>query len=416
MRVLKLFTLFIVLLYSHSIVAQGYELDVERGEYWRHVINQYGQHWYGWQDEDGNWHWQDDPGTPWPPDIDYGDEGSYDDWGDNWWENDEDWWDDWWDDRDDEDWWDHWWDDPWDFWDWDTNETSGGNNIVNCPSIHTRTDKAPNRTRFLLGIGEELEVRIQNRCGANVQWSVTGSGGAALQITNSTNDFCTLQAKWKPGIVAVHATLSGLNPECASCNTQLQVWYNIIAPNDIYFDNTSTNPSCTASQAAHAMYVIHHYGYPSGGLNSDNYLLPETVNFYNVRVKEGTAPGVLNGLYWLPTDNPTAHPANNYISCSSMVYPGKGTKVSADDDIFYEFKCKNVRTPIDPGSASHTIPMYYRDEVTGGDIFMFNVIQSGENHGGPGNPNFTVSKKNASRSVKLLDPDFCPTIPANTCI
>lgn len=36
--------------------------------------------------------------------------------------------------------------------------------------------------------------------------------------------------------------------------------------------------------------------------------------------------------------------------------------------------------------------------------------------GSGGNPNFTVSKKNAARSVRLLDPDFCPIIAINTCL
>ena len=60
--------------------AQVYETDhAGDGEHWKEVRDGYGTYWYGWIDDNGDWQWQTDAPTPWPPDYDDGDPGQHHD-------------------------------------------------------------------------------------------------------------------------------------------------------------------------------------------------------------------------------------------------------------------------------------------------------------------------------------------------
>lgn len=364
MRVLKLFTLLIVVLCSHSIIAQGYEYDVERGEHWKHVINEYGQHWYGWQDEDGNWHWQDDPGTPWPPDIDYGDGDSNDgyDYGDDWWDEE------WEDDRDNanEDYWNDFWRDPWENWEWD--DTNAGGNVPPCPSLEHNTLKSPNRNRLRIAIGEEVELRIKNSCGANVNWTIQGNG---VLTSSGVGPSATFQATYEGGTVTAIANLTGACVECGT-NIVLTVQFDVITPESVFLE--LDNFVNGAPGRTHEQYRV------SAGMVAKTYIMPDDVNFYNVTFQEDNVMPTINGPYFVPADMVPHIPANP-VQASDIVFPNKGTRLPNQDIISSYNYCRlspgipNSRDASLRGSYKYDITQYYLNQ-SGGNIWQaFDILE-----------------------------------------
>ena len=376
-----------------TLYSQGFE--IEQGNGWSHWIDHYGRHHYSWMDPDGTWNDQNDPPVPWPPGDwpDQGDGNSGNDWHDEG--------DDW---ANDDDWWDQLWEDPWEDWSYEDDliAIGGGVNIVACPRLESRTDKAPNRTRLILGIGEEVEVRIKNKCGATVFWEINGVG----VLTSDPNDQSkvTFQAHWTPGELRITANLTGLCPDCGGPNSSVELVFQVIAPNGMFFDNNTANTT-------YPMNIYHLNNRVSAGYHSDSYLLPANVNFYNIRIREGHANGVINGPYF--TGVPAPHLDNAYIGMTDVVHPTKGTYVGFADRIRLIHSCRDNINPELPGTISYDIPNYYENPIGPlPDVWFINTLQRGNNVGGEANSTYIISKANSLNSTRVQNPtSIWPTIP-----
>lgn len=303
------------------------------------------------------------------------------------------------DDWDDYDWWSQWWEDPWDNWVWISNSNpNNNNNPVICPQIESRTFYPPNKTRTTLGIGEEVEIRIKDKCGATVLWEVRGEGKVIGNIHDQEKFF--FQATWRPGRVSVYAKLTNLCSECP--DDVLRIDFEVIAPSGIYFDDSAQHPYCPG---------IHHYQFrPSGGYFADSYLLPDIVNFYNVAIKEGQVAGVATGSYFQNFSiSIPDHEANTYVPSLETVFRGKGTKIGLPDNIYVEFVCRSIRDPNLQGTIGWDIENFYWNETDQVDVPFTHTLQQGENIGGSSDPKFIISKVNSSNFTHLLDPDRCTT-------
>lgn len=276
---------------------------------------------------------------------------------------------------------------------------------VSCSKLVSATKKPlpTNTARTKIGIGEEVLVGILYNCSNFTNWKISGPG----VLSNQTQNFCNFQAQWTPGKIKITAELNGGPPGCEFvCPRTLELEFEVVAPNDMYFDNSSITPPCPGNP--------HLQFWPSAGYFADNYLLPDDVNFYNVLIREKEAPINVSGIYFLLGQPFNPHPANAYGRCTSIVVPGKGTKVLDEDHIYMEFYCRQHRDPFLPGTIWYNIDTEYRDLKNNMDIKFTTVLQAGENIGFSTNPKFTTSKRNSSVSTLLLDPDKCTTGP-NTC-
>ncbi|MBP9134873.1 MAG: hypothetical protein KBF75_12640 [Saprospiraceae bacterium] len=268
--------------------------------------------------------------------------------------------------------------------------------------MESRTYKPPNRERKIIGIGEEVEVRLVNRCGGIVKWEMEGNG-TKLEESNKSYKF---QATWTPGKIKIKATLYG--QDCPSnCPSTLEIEYEVIAPNGVYFDNSSTNPHCPG---------IYHYQYrPSCGYSADSYLKPDNVNFYNVQMTEGFVKGEPNGPYLSGVSIPNHEANTQYFDCTELVVPGKGTKIDKSDEVWMAFKCRAYINPDLFGMVSYDIPNYFWEKTNNIRVFFANTLQTHTNAGGSDNPAFTSSKEGSSNSIRLLEPDNCLIDGPNDC-
>lgn len=399
-KILIALSLLILNLNINNIVAQNLEMGMyDHDETWWHWPDQYTRSHWSWLDSDGNYHDVTIEPVPWPPYDDNYDDHDGDQGGD--YGDEDDWWDQWWN---------QWLDDPWEFWVWnDDNLTNGGSTSGNipvkaCPKLESRTAKAPNQKRLIIGIGEEVEVRIKNKCGATVKWKITGVG----TLTSDPNDQnqVSFQAHWNPGEIHITAYLTGLCSDCGGPISSIELVFQVIQPTGIFFDNSATEPHCPG---------IYHYKFqPSAGYSADSYLQPATVNFYKVRIREEEAIGLPSGEYFSIPQNIPLHEANILTPCKDLVFPGKGTKVMIADNIYTNFRCRSDRDPNLQGKIEWNIPNLYRDEIGLVDIFFGYTLESGENLGGSSNPVFITSKVNSSNSTNLLDNDHCTTV-LNPC-
>lgn len=265
------------------------------------------------------------------------------------------------------------WQDPWEDWWWD--EELGwintDNNTSECPKLSSRTFKTPNPSRLKLGIGEEVELRILNRCGASVSWSIEGKG----EIKQENNRKCVVQAFWEGGSIKVTATLSNLNQDCSDCDTELEKEFEVIKPRGIFIEKADPLAGCDGD--------IHVNNRPSAGYWAKVYATPDDVNFYNVRFFEGYAPAQQNGAYFT-ADPPWSlgdHPDQTIDEATDEVVQGKGTYINYDQ-IYVQFRCSDERDPKLYGFGRWDIPQYYVNEKTGQLLGFDITMQTGKNEGG----------------------------------
>jgi len=276
-----------------------------------------------------------------------------------------------------------------------------------CPRLESRTEKKPNRTRHTLGIGEEVKIIIKNLCGATVMWEITGNG-VLIPSPNNQNTV-SFQALWTPGEIRIIAHLTGLCQDCGGPNLNLEKVFDVIAPNDVYFDNNTYDVNFPQN-------IFHLKNRVSVGYFCDSYLMPPTVNFYNVRIKEGEAEGKYIGEYFnMP---PVKHLANEYVKFTDIVFPGKGTLITIPDRVRLIHNCRNSISPVLYGKLTYVIPNYYENPKGGPsdkdkDVFLCYIEQSGENAGGTENSRYTLRKRNSENSKKVEDrTSLWPGVPS----
>jgi len=404
---------------SNLLLAQGYEITHDEGDGWKHVTDQNGTHWYGWEDDNGDWHWDTNPGVPWPPDDIDGDPGDNNELdGDNGEHDDEDDWDDDWDDnhvdQDWDDWWD-WWDDFWDLngdeIDIDHDPTNGNQHA--CPELMVLTvqpNGADERKRTTVGIGEFFRVYVKNICGGQANWEIVQSGTEG-EIVGGDVDFAEFRANFKPGTMTIKASIAGMQQDCATCTSNLEIVVTVIEPNAVTFIENTDN-----------CHERHDYKRPSAGFYSFFYLGPTTVNFYNVSTKERNPDNhnTCTGAYWNGITCPAHTPDITWMAYTTTVNSFVGTASEYPDEAYFPCSCHlDTQNPsgVDAGLAG-TLDwkieyVYARPNPTGVEEVPFKIIhQTGTNFGSlPGQPAdmlFRLKKGNEVVSRPLTAPEVCP--------
>jgi hypothetical protein len=115
--------------------------------------------------------------------------------------------------------------------------------------------------------------------------------------------------------------------------------------------------------------IKHTKDFPDSGIQTQSFLLPDTVNFLNVQYREVDVPAVANGAYSCHSGTGhDAHPAT--IQVANTVTSGKGTGPNGRDSA-YSGHCGGS-APFTPGSISFAIPYEYK--VGSGSFHRFATV------------------------------------------
>lgn len=379
-----------------------YDGHQDGAEYGEVLYNGWPVGWW-WTGPNGELYSDDHQPVPWPPEFpdidgDHDEDGDHDGGhhdGDGYYE-------------DNDDFWDEYWQDPWEGWEWydDDTQAGGGPNIKPCPRLESRTFKLPNRRRTTVGIGEQLEIRIRNLCDATTTWTIKGPGKIETIISNKE---CRIRALWEEGNITIKATLSNMNGDCAACANVLELKIKVIKPTGIFFDNNNI-----ANQDSFPSTIRHRQYRPSGGYFSTNYLMPDSVNFYSLKIKEGYAESDAVGAYFDGIPGPGPHISNDFVGATDYVIKKKGTRIIKPDMIRVSLLCRNERDPVLYGNVVWPIKTYYASKETNQIIDSIIVYQRATNSGGRANAEFLVGKANSGNKTLLEDPDafWWPSVEA----
>ena len=163
--------------------------------------------------------------------------------------------------------------------------------------------------------------------------------------------------------------------------------FDVIKPTGVYYDGFSSP----------LVNTFHLKNRVSTGFVTDNYLLPDNVNFYNVEVKKGVAPAVIQppippAVESYFNGNPPPHPANSFKQCKDVVHNGKGTKIDGPDIVRFIHSCRLDKNPILYGLFSYDIPQIYKDPKNNTEHEFCKINQSSETIGVVKNSTHKISK------------------------
>jgi hypothetical protein len=180
------------------------------------------------------------------------------------------------------------------------------------------------RTRTTIGVGEEVTL---THSPGSVAWSTTGgtlSAAAGKAATLTAPD------------TAQTVTVTG---------GTLTLAFTVIAPSGVHMD-----------RYLHTK-IKHTKDRPDSGIQTQFYLLPDTVNFYNVQFHEVDVGAVCSGVY-TPFNGVGHDPAPATLTLSKTVVKGKGTKANAMDEVYSGDP--GTAPPFTPGSIVYSIPYEYK--------------------------------------------------------
>jgi hypothetical protein len=180
------------------------------------------------------------------------------------------------------------------------------------------------RTRTTIGVGEEVTLR---HLPGSVAWSTTGgtlSAAAGKAVTLTAPD------------TAQTVTVTG---------GTLTLAFTVIAPSGVHMDRYPGTG------------IRHTRDRPDSGIQTLPYLLPDTVNFYNIQYHEVDVGAVCSGVYTpFHSIGHDAHPAT--LTLSKTVVKGKGTKANVKDSVYSGDP--GTAAPFAPGSIVFSIPYEYK--------------------------------------------------------
>jgi hypothetical protein len=205
------------------------------------------------------------------------------------------------------------------------------------PSISSETVAvAPGtRARTTIGVGEE--VKLTHSTGS-VTWATT-----AGILSASTGAAVTLTAPDTAQTVTVTGGTEALN-------------FTVIAPTGVRQDPVGPN-------------VKHTQNRPDSGIRTKIFLLPDTVNFYNIQYHEVDVAAVCTGVY-SPFNGVSHDPHPATLTLSTNVVPGKGTEANAVDQIYSGDP--GTPPPFAPGDITFQIPYEYK--VGAGPFRQFSIV------------------------------------------
>jgi hypothetical protein len=277
-----------------------------------------------------------------------------------------------------------------------------------------------NRARLTLGIGEQFSVKINkfnkfNKfCGGVIAWSVDNTIDPAhrsdvqIKSFSADNKDIGLSAGFFPGTCRVRATFSATTGKCATCPAFIELTFIIIEPTGVSFVRAPD-----AEQFCPGPLDGHVENMPSIRFKADVAILPDYVNFYKIKTREGPCPIQLNGPYitgYPEFLNP--HADGGWVFCINAVVGGRGTLASFDD-IKYYFKCDRDYSSNLAGDVTFQIPYYFQrlNPVSGVyESIQFCTITQMAVLSGGANATITASKGLLSRLTHLLDLNNCTAI------
>lgn len=226
-----------------------------------------------------------------------------------------------------------------------------------------------NRARTKLGVGEEVKLTFSL---GKADW--TASKG---KLSPKKGAGVTFTAPDRAASVTIKAVGSG----CTAAIT-----FTVVEPSSV---NMRRRPGTG---------VKHTNNRPDSGMQTEIYIFPDNVCFYNMEFLEDEINAVDTGVYALMTDK-GHHPNTNFLGCSMTVVSGLGTKANAFDTCYSGYPA--AAPPYAPGSRVFNIPWKFR--VGSGTAKKFAAARQQHTLAADGTT-LSTSKAGASAACRVNDP------------
>jgi hypothetical protein len=225
------------------------------------------------------------------------------------------------------------------------------------------------RSRTTIGVGEEVTLTVSP---GPATWAVSGGG----TVSPSSGTSLTFRAGDRAGCATVTAT--GGSGSCS-------ISFTVVEPSGIKMSRTSL--------------VRHKKGKPDCGFLARPYVLPDTVSFQNIEVREKNSKATATG-YFSPFNNITHQPATQTESDWYTVQEcctGLGSPADCHDQIYSGYTNKPV------GVGLMTFPITWEFRVGGGAEKAMPDFE--QRHEVTATGDCTTSKGGASETTHLNDED-----------
>ncbi|MDD2734874.1 MAG: hypothetical protein PHF56_13110 [Desulfuromonadaceae bacterium] len=202
----------------------------------------------------------------------------------------------------------------------------------------------PDRTRTSIGVGERVSVTFSL---GDAAWTLAGEGF----LSSPTGQTIIYRAPSQAQTVTLTATGGG----CTATKS-----FTIIAPTSVKMRTRDT---------------LHHHDSVTIGLHTDIYILPDTVNFHAIDVREVDVALVSSGVFApLAGGGHIRNPPSGVgsaVAATSTVRSGFGTKIDAVDTILLGFLGALPLAAV--GRGQWTIPWQYA--LRGGTFRNFDTVR-----------------------------------------
>jgi hypothetical protein len=262
----------------------------------------------------------------------------------------------------------------------DPTASTGGatRNCTKCTITSQTAVTAPaDRTRTTIGVGEDVYLYCSE---GGVTWTLGGWGA----LSSDSGASVTFRAGGDAGMAVITAT--GARCVCS-------IIFSIIAP------------ASTFMGRAPGYELKHHNGRPDCGFFGQFFLLPDSVSFKNIEVREKNSKCTADGFFQ-PFDNyshqGSAQTESPWFTMKDCI-AGQGTPANLNDRICSGDTGK-PGPPFEAGTMTWPITWEYR--VWGGPAIA--LPQFGQSHAVDASGQCSSSKGGTTVSTVLSDPDGNP--------
>jgi hypothetical protein len=226
----------------------------------------------------------------------------------------------------------------------------------------------PNRARLDIGVGERVRVTFSL---GEANWTLAGEGF----LSSDTGATITYRAPSTAQTVTLTATGGG-------CTQTIS--FNIIAPTGVKMRRLD---------------ILHRQNTVSIGMHTDIFILPDTVNFHAIDVREVDAPLVASGVFAPLAGSGHIHQppsgVGSAVSATTTWRAGFGTRIDAQDSIVLGFLRNPPAAAV--GRGEWTIPWQYA--LHGGTFRRFATVHQVHTCDAAGNLKATKAHAEAPATV-----------------
>jgi hypothetical protein len=244
-------------------------------------------------------------------------------------------------------------------------------NCTQCTiTSQTTASVPPDRTRTMVGVGEEVTLTVDP---APATWSVSGAG----TVSPSSGASVTFRAGERAGSATVTAEGAGC---CCS------ITFTVVEPSGIMMSRTSL--------------VRHRKGKPDCGFLARPYVLPNSVSFQNIEVREKNSKATATGYFLLfngTRHQPEPQNESDWFTAQECC-EGLGSPADCHDEIYSGYP--GVPTP---SVGLMTFPITWEFRVAGGGEKAMPDFE--QRHAVTSAGVCTTSKGGASETTNLNDED-----------